>query len=213
MHPVAVGPGWSVRSKARGRAQSRRAVEAQTTPISNARLAMVMFLVAETMFFSGLIGAYLVFRFGSRTWPPPDLPRLPVEVSWVSTGVLSVSALALLAALQAVRGGDQLGLRRGLAVTLVLGCGFLLAQGSEWLRLVGHGLTLTTGTYGATFYGLIGAHAVHVLGAVVWLGIVAIRAQQGRFTAARHVGVELCAVYWFFVCALWLALFALVYQR
>ena len=173
---------------------------------------MVMFLVAETMFFSGLIGAYLVFRFGSRVWPPPNLPRLPLEVTWANTVVLSVSALTMLAALRAVRAGDRRGLNLGLTVTLVLGCAFLAVQGSEWLRLIGHGLTLRAGTYGASFYGLIGAHAVHVLGAVIWLGTVWICARQGRFGAARHVAVELCAVYWLFVCALWLALFTLVYR-
>ena len=44
-------------------------------PISNARLAVVTLLVAETMFFSGLIGAYLVFRGSAPVWPPADLPQ------------------------------------------------------------------------------------------------------------------------------------------
>ena len=37
------------------------------TPIgNNAWLAVLMFLGAEAMFFAGLIGAFLVFRVGSR---------------------------------------------------------------------------------------------------------------------------------------------------
>ena len=37
------------------------------TPIgSNAWVAVLMFLGAEAMFFAGLIGAYIVFRVGSR---------------------------------------------------------------------------------------------------------------------------------------------------
>src|SRR3989304_5525092 len=46
--------------------------------VSNARLGMLIFLGAEAMFFAGLIGAFLVFRFGSATWPPPGQPYLPV---------------------------------------------------------------------------------------------------------------------------------------
>src|SRR5215831_17428975 len=57
-------------------------------PISNARIAVATLLVAETMFFSGLIGAYLVFRVGTPVWPPPNLPRLPMVVTWINTLVL-----------------------------------------------------------------------------------------------------------------------------
>ena len=49
--------------------------------------AVVMLLVAETMFFSGLIGAYLVFRGAAPLWPPPNLPRLPLAVTWVPLSV------------------------------------------------------------------------------------------------------------------------------
>ena len=39
-------------------------------PLSNARLGILVLLGAETMLFSGLIGAFLVFRVGNVTWPP-----------------------------------------------------------------------------------------------------------------------------------------------
>ena len=39
-------------------------------PLSNAWLGMLMFLGAETMFFAGLIGSFLVFRVANQTWPP-----------------------------------------------------------------------------------------------------------------------------------------------
>ncbi len=197
------------RRRARG---WRREPPSQTVPISNARIAIVIVLVAEIMFFSGLVGAYLLFRFGSAVWPPANLPRLPLAVTWVNTLVLMASGLTMLAALRAVRGDDSPALRRHLLLTGVLGIAFLLVQGSEWARLIRHGLTLATGTYGSTFYVLIGSHAAHVAIAVLWVVIVAIGAWQGRFSAVRHAAVEVCAIYWFFVCALWLALFALVYH-
>ena len=98
-----------------------------------------------------------------------------------------------------------------LVATAVLGVGFLGVQGSEWVRLIRQGLTLSSGTYGATFYTLIGLHAAHVVGAVVWLLAVLALAQHNRFSAERHTGVTICATYWYFVCALWVLLFAAVY--
>ena len=197
------------------RAAARRGAQPPSStapPVSNARIAVLALLVAETMLFSGLIGAYLVYRVGTRDWPPPNLPRLPLAVTWVNTLVLMASGFTVLGALRAVRRGDQRGLRRGLALTALLGLIFVAVQGSEWVRLIHHGLTMSAGMYGATFYVLIGTHAAHVVGAVLWLGIVLWWAMHGQFAIGRDGAVEACTIYWLFVCALWLVLFGLVYQ-
>jgi len=197
---------------ARRRRGAWRGDEPPATPVSNARIAIVVVLAAEIMFFAGLIGAYLLFRFGTVVWPPADLPRLPLGVTWLNTLVLMASGCTMLAALRAVREDNLRGLTRSLCVTGLLGVLFLSVQGSEWVRLIRHGLRPSSGPYGSTFYVLIGSHAAHVAMAVLWLGIVAIGAWRGRFSSTRYAAVEVCAIYWFFVCALWLALFALVYH-
>ena len=179
--------------------------------VTNARLGMLVFLGAEAMFFTGLIGAFLVFRLGSLTWPPAGQPRLPLLVTGVNTAVLLASGVTMARALRAIRRGDRRGLVRGLLVTALLGTIFLAVQGAEWVRLVHFGLTLTAGIYGSIFYTLIGTHGLHVLGAVLWLGVVLAGAARHRFSAARHVPLELCGMYWYFVVGLWPILFALVY--
>jgi cytochrome c oxidase subunit 3 len=181
-------------------------------PVSNARIAVVTLLVAETMFFSGLIGAYLIFRIGTPVWPPANLPRLPLLVTWLNTFVLLASGMTMLGAMRAARREDGRALKRALAMTAALGLTFLVVQGSEWIRLVQHGLTLSAGTYGATFYTLIGTHAAHVLGAVSWLSIVWWWASRGQLIPSGYGALEACAIYWIFVCVLWVVLFALVYQ-
>ena len=40
-------------------------------PITTGKFAMWLFLATEIMFFTGLIGSYIVLRFGSNTWPTP----------------------------------------------------------------------------------------------------------------------------------------------
>ncbi len=179
--------------------------------VSNAVLGMLMFLAFEAMFFAGLLGAFLVFRLASTSWPPPGEPYLPIGVTWVNTGILLWSAVTLRRAHRAIRDGSQAGLIRGLTLTAILGATFLAVQGSEWVRLVHHGLTLRSGPYGATFYTLIGCHGLHVLGAVIWLAMALLLASRGRFSPERHVGVQLCKMYWMFVVGLWLVLFPLVY--
>lgn len=181
------------------------------SPISNARLGMIMFLGAETMFFAGLIGSFLVFRVANEPWPPPTFPRLPIVVTGINTLLLLYSAVTMWQAQQAIRTGWQ---RRGvrlLLATAILGVTFLAIQGYEWLQLIGFGLTLSSGVYGATFYTLIGSHGLHVLGAVIWLLSVLVCAMKGRYSPRRYIGAAVCGMYWHYVVALWPILYILVY--
>lgn len=185
----------------------------QRSPLSNARLGVLVLLGAETMLFSGLIGTFLVFRVGNVTWPPPshiglELPRL---ITGINTALLLLSGYTMFQAHRAIRGDRVKRLRNWLLVTGVLGFLFLGVQGSEWVQLIRNGLTLQSGVYGGIFYVLIGCHAVHVLTAVIWLFIVFGMASAGRFSAERYVGVDTCTIYWIYVVALWPILYVLVY--
>jgi len=188
-----------------------RLPQAPAPAVSNARLAMIALIGGESMLFAGLIGAYLVFRLAEPDWPPPNLPRLPLGMTAANTLILLASIVPMTGALRAVRRDDRRDLGRAIVLTATLGVLFLVVQGVEWLRLVRHGLSLASGIYGATFYALIGCHGLHVLAAVIWLAVTAFLARRGTFTAAHHDALEMCAIYWYFVCALWMVLFPLVY--
>lgn len=179
--------------------------------VSNARLAILMFLAAEAMFFAGLAGAFLVFRLSAESWPPPFQPRLPVLVTGINTGVLLLSGLTMRLAFRAVRGRRRSRVVPWLGTTVALGTLFLLIQGYEWVRLIQFGLTVKSGIYGATFYTLIGCHGLHVFGALVWLLLVSTSARKGRYAAGNETGIQICAMYWTFVVALWPFLYVLVY--
>jgi heme/copper-type cytochrome/quinol oxidase subunit 3 len=182
------------------------------TPIgNNVWLAVLMFLGAEAMFFAGLMGAYIVFRVGAAVWPPPFQPRLPVGVTGVNTVFLLASAVTIRVALRSARRGDGTQLVRWLGLTALLGAIFLAVQGYEWIELIQFGLTVSSSVYGGLFYTLIGFHALHVFGALVWLMVVFALARRGRYAKDRYLGVQTCAMYWTFVVALWPALYGLVY--
>jgi len=180
-------------------------------PINNARLGVTLLIGAEGMFFAGLVSGFLVFRTGSTVWPPPFQPRLPIVVTAVNTAILLASALTMHLAQRTIRRGDIEGFVQWLTITATLGVVFLGIQGYEWGRLLQFGLTLSSSVYGATFYTLIGCHAVHVVVAVIWLLTILAMARKYRFTPQRHVGVQVCGIYWYFVVALWPILFGLVY--
>lgn len=185
--------------------------------LNNGYLGMMLFIGAEVMLFAGLVGAFLVFRFGSAVWPPPFQPRLPVLVTGINTVILLFSGYTMYRACRAVRNKNWQELPKGLWMTALLGATFLGIQGYEWVRLLQFGLTLSSGVYGSTFYVLIGAHGAHVLGAMSWLLIILMKVRRSNLpnrpylTPKRQVGIRLCGMYWYFVVALWPVLYILVY--
>ena len=70
-----------------------------------------------------------------------------------------------------------------------------------WVRLIGHGIRMTKDIQGATFYTLVGLHALHVVAGLAWLAL----------SSALGRGETLARIYWAFVVLLWPILFALVY--
>jgi heme/copper-type cytochrome/quinol oxidase subunit 3 len=192
-------------------AMPRRPPIERVPPIASTRIAMIALITTELMLFAGLVGMYLVIRLSAPTWPPAGQPRLPLLVTTLNSLVLFGSLVPMTTALRAVGRGEQVRTVRALLATTALGVAFLLVQGLEWTRLVHHGLTLASSQYGGAFYLLIGCHAAHVLAAVVWLGAVTALARRGRWRPDAYAGLEMCAIYWFFVAALWAGLFPLVY--
>ena len=69
-------------------------------PVERGKFAIWLFLATEVMFFSGLIGTYIVIRIGSEAWPDP-MRRLAVELTALNTFILITSSYLMVKALQA----------------------------------------------------------------------------------------------------------------
>jgi cytochrome c oxidase subunit 3 len=177
----------------------------------NFRLGTMIFLMAGVMFFAGLVGGYVVLRYGGGAWPAPGMPALPVRLAGASTVVILLSSLALRRAVRALRGLDAFGARRGLLLSAGLGLAFLALQAAQWSRLLARGLSFAATTYGTTFYVLTGAHAVHALSGIVWLLAIAVRQREVWVPERRRKGIESCALYWHFVGAVWVFLYVALY--
>jgi heme/copper-type cytochrome/quinol oxidase subunit 3 len=174
-------------------------------------LATAFVIAGEVMLFAGFVFGFWVLRLAAPVWPPPLQPRLPVAVTGVNSLVLLGSAVTLIAAVRAGGRRDGARLVRWLAVTAALGASFLGLQGYEWLRLVRFGLTASSGLYGATFYTVIGAHALHVAVALGWLTVILAWAMRGELRRERRPLLHACAAYWSFVVGLWPILYLSVY--
>jgi heme/copper-type cytochrome/quinol oxidase subunit 3 len=187
---------------------ARKSQEVST--LSRARLGMILFIGSEAMLFAGLLAVYTSLRFSSPHWPAAHL-YLPIKVTWINTSFLFFSCYTMWRALAAGRVNSQRQLVFFLTLTGFFGVLFLGIQGYEWLQILREGVMTKARIYGSTFYLLIGCHALHVFGAVVWLWLVIQWAKHGQLSAPHFIWAELCGMYWYFVGAVWALLFPLVY--
>lgn len=106
----------------------------QALPIPNGRLAVWLFLSTEVMFFSALLGTYLIFRIsaGPGNWPSHAQTRVHPEWGWINTIVLLSSSITIAWASAAAVRQEWGRARTWLAVTLLLGCGFLGIKFQEY---------------------------------------------------------------------------------
>ena len=159
------------------------------------------------MFFGGLFAAYFTLRAVSAAWPPADVKLEAVEPA-IATVLLVISSGTMQRALGKARAGDLDGMRRWVALTLVLGAIFVASQVRTW---VAADFRISTNAYGTMFYGMTGFHALHVVAGLLLMVVVLGRAAQGAYRDGRLSGLEAVTYYWHFVDAVWIVLFATIY--
>ncbi len=187
-----------------------RAAELPTTGIPNGKLGMWLFLASEVMFFTGLLGAYIILRAGLGTWPHPG-EELNIPAAAINTFILLTSSLTMALAVAAVHRADSGRLRLFLLFTILLGLAFLGVKGYEYSQKFAHGHFPGSGIFWDCYFTLTGVHGIHVLAGVItnlWILWLTFRED---FLETRGHFVEVAGLYWHFVDVVWIFLFPLVY--
>ena len=179
--------------------------------VYNEKLGMWVFLGSEVMFFTALIGSYIILRVARpEAWAPPG-EVLNIPVTAVNTFLLICSSVTMVKAFASAQEGNQRGLRLWLVATCLIGATFVGVQVFEYNQLIHHNFVPQTSLYGSTFYTMTGFHGFHVTIGVICMIFVTIKAFAGKYTATDHRGVEVIGLYWHFVDLVWIILFTIVY--
>lgn len=196
--------------------------------VYNMKLGMWVFLLSEVMFFTGLIGAYIILRFAHPEQFAEPGQVLNVPLTALNTFLLICSSVTMVKAFAEIQQGNQAGLRKWLLATAIIGMIFVGIQVIEYFTLAGEGFvpvadlyhavgrhhseTVLGGPlYGATFYTMTGFHGTHVTIGVICLWFTFYKASKGGYSATNYGGVEIMGLYWHFVDLVWIILFTIVY--
>ena len=153
------------------------------------------------MMFAGLTSAYVVKR-NQANWISFELPVM----FWYSTAAMLLSSISLYLAAKAFKDRSMVKYRVFISTTLVLGVLFLLFQIMGFSQLWNAGLTLQSNVAYSFLYVIVGFHALHVIGGIIALIVMSLKAFSVKTKIYSSVPVELMSTYWHFVDVLWVYL-------
>ncbi|MFW5692221.1 MAG: cytochrome c oxidase subunit 3 [Chloroflexota bacterium] len=186
--------------------------------IDNQKFAMWLFIASETIIFSTLIAAWVVFRVNS-----PEVVKEVHEalglggilIVTFNSFLLLTSSWAMVMGLREMQKGNRDGLLRWFTIVALLGVAFLALQYYEYNQLAAKGIALGYNPeefpgFGQHFYAPTAFHGAHVIVGVLWCLEVMRRARKGRYDD-NVAGVEVFGLYWHYVDVVWIFLFTLIY--
>ena len=176
---------------------------------SRRKVGLMCLLATESALFTIFVVAYLFYLGKSLNGPyPKDILSIP----WLASVALISSSVSADLAERAFRLGNRARFQAMLAVTILLGLGFLAATALEWRRLilVEH-FTISGNLAGTTFYALVGLHASHVGIGLLLLTLVLLLSLRGAVASRQHERIQMLTWYWHFVDAVWIVVFLVVY--
>lgn len=174
------------------------------------KMAMWLFIIADTATFAGCLVAYGFIRNSTPDWPRPFHSITNVALM---TFILLTSSLTMLIAVRSAQKDDKAGAFRWTMITALGGILFAALHIREWMGMIGEGATLFhnpwgTPLFGSLFFSITGLHLLHVTGGVIALIAVGIRYKGGRY---RADDLEITGLYWHFVDLVWMFVVPLVY--
>ena len=177
----------------------------QNTKIHPYKMLLWVGLGSIVMMFAGLTSAYIVKK-SQANWLEFDLPNL----FWFSTLVILVSSFTIQMAVKKAKAGEMAQYRGFLSVTAILGITFIILQlrGFQALELNNVALTgVRSNSAGSFLLVIAGLHLLHLVGGVIAIAVISLKALAAKSSTNQVLSVELVASYWHFVDILWIYLF------
>jgi cytochrome c oxidase subunit 3 len=200
---------------------------------AGSKMGMWLFLLTELILFGGLFLLYSVYRSTYRADFHNAAGELNAFAGTLNTLVLLTSSLTVALSIGAIHHGNRRLAVAMIAITVVLGCSFLLVKYFEWGAKISHGIypgseTLAIYPKGeilffGLYFSMTGLHGLHVLVGVVLLTVMLFKVRRWRTSGTdlngqsgpgRPAGfgqVENSALYWHLVDIIWIFLFPLFY--
>lgn len=185
----------------------------QDVPAKTATVAMWFFLASLAMlFFAGML-AYILMRFRGLATQPENAAQIVRThmpfVFVISTVVVLAASWTVQMAVRVIRRERVAELKMWIWATFGLALFFCVLQVPGLYQVFEQHVprTQTGANLSRLLFCLIILHALHVVGGIVYMAVVSVRAARGVYDHEHYIGVKHAAMYWHFLDVVWLIMY------
>jgi cytochrome c oxidase subunit 3 len=183
-----------------------RRTERRKFAVEPIEFLMWAFMVSVFMIFAGFTSGYIV-RKGDGNWLQFALP----SAFMLSTALVVLSSVVLQWSFAQAKKNELAKVKVGMALTLLLGVGFVGAQLLAYSQLVNIGLFLNGNPSVGFLYVVTFIHALHVVSAIIALIVIFAQAFRFQVHSKKLLGMKLVTLFWHFLGILWIYLYGFFY--
>ena len=195
------------------KAQHRESSFQQIERMHPYKMLLLLGILGIAMIFLFLVIAYSVSITNFNQLAEIRLPKIIT----LGTIILLASSIALNMAVKAFHDDNMRQLNFMIFLVLLMGAIFTGCQFLGWLSLKDSGVFFTGHSSGTFLYVISGLHLIHLAGGMLLLVLAFVKSYQVRRDPVKalimvtnpfdRLRLEIVAVYWHFLTALWLLLF------
>ncbi|WP_275286221.1 cytochrome o ubiquinol oxidase subunit III [Halomonas elongata] len=169
-----------------------------------------VYLMSDLVIFGSLFATYAVLLRGTAGGPSgADIFELPLIL--ISTFLLLVSSFTYGMAVLAMNADRVNQVKAWLAVTFLLGAGFIGLELYEFQHLIHLGFGPDRSAFLSAFFTLVGTHGLHVIFGLIWILVMLVQLQQKGLTEMTRPRIMCLSLFWHFLDIVWICVFSFVY--
>jgi cytochrome o ubiquinol oxidase subunit 3 len=169
-----------------------------------------IFILSDIIMFAALFATYAVL-VGQTAGGPAGHDLFDLRNVAVETALLLASSFTCGLASIAADTRSTIWFQLAMAVTCVLGLGFLALEGREFASLVARGAGPTRSAFLSAFFTLVGCHGLHVSAGILWLLTMMAQVLTKGFRPDIQRRILCFALFWHALDIIWIAVFTIVY--
>ena len=173
-------------------------------------LGFWIYLMSDALIFATLFATFGVLSTNYAGGPTArEIFELPLVA--LNTAILLVSSITYGFAVIAMQEGRLRGTQLWLAVTGLLGIGFVGIELFEFSALIAEGATPQRSAFLSSFFTLVGTHGLHVTFGIIWIGVMLVQLAQRGLHAENKRRLLCLSMFWHFLDVVWIGVFTFVY--
>jgi cytochrome o ubiquinol oxidase subunit 3 len=169
-----------------------------------------VYLMSDSLLFAVLFATFGVLGRNYAAGPSgADLFDLRLVA--VNTGLLLTSSITYGFAMLEMAKTRMSSMMGWLAVTGLLGAGFVGIELYEFSHMISEGATPQRSAFLSSFFALVGTHGLHVTVGIVWLVTLMVQVRQYGLIADNQRRLMCLSMFWHFLDVVWIGVFTFVY--